>query len=128
MFEADALKRFSVNGVFYFACFMLLVVFAFSFFGAFELSLPASLANKLDSKADRGGLAGLFFMAATLAVVSFSCTGPFIGTLLVQAASLGRLLGPSIGMAGFALALARPFLPFSFFPSLFTNLTFFGTM
>jgi thiol:disulfide interchange protein len=87
IFGADALNNLSTNGIFNFAFFALLVVFAFSFFGAFELSLPSSLANKLDRKADRGGLIGLFFMAATLAVVSFSCTGPIIGTLLVQAAS-----------------------------------------
>src|SRR3546814_16233917 len=101
---------------------MLLVVFAFSFFGAFELSLPASLANKLDSKADRGGLAGLFFMAATLAVVSFSCTCPTIGTLPVHTASMGKLLGPAIGIVGFAVGLAIPLTFFSLFPNLFKNL------
>lgn len=122
VFGADALNSLSTNGVFNFAFFILLVVFAFSFFGAFELSLPASLANKLDRKADRGGLAGLFFMAATLAVVSFSCTGPIIGTLLVQAASMGQLLGPAIGMLGFALALAIPFTLFAMFPSLLKSL------
>src|SRR5690606_3683627 len=118
IFGADALNSLSTNGIFNFAFFVLLVVFAFSFFGAFELSLPASLANKLDRKADRGGLLGLFFMAATLAVVSFSCTGPILGTLLVQAATMGELLGPAIGMLGFALALAIPFTLFAMFPSL----------
>lgn len=122
IFGADALNSLSTNGVFNFAFFVLLVVFAFSFFGAFELSLPASLANKLDRKADRGGLLGLFFMAATLAVVSFSCTGPIIGTLLVQAATMGELLGPAIGMLGFALALAIPFTLFAMFPSLLKSL------
>lgn len=122
IFGADALNSLSTNGIFNFAFFALLVVFAFSFFGAFELTLPASLANKLDRKADRGGLLGLFFMAATLAVVSFSCTGPIIGTLLVQAATMGELLGPAIGMLGFALALAIPFTLFAMFPSLLKSL------
>lgn len=122
IFGADALNSLSTNGIFNFAFFVLLVVFAFSFFGAFELTLPASLANKLDRKADRGGLLGLFFMAATLAVVSFSCTGPIIGTLLVQAATMGELLGPTIGMLGFALALAVPFTLFAMFPSLLKSL------
>lgn len=122
IFGADALNSLSTNGIFNFAFFVLLVVFAFSFFGAFELTLPASLANKLDRKADRGGLLGLFFMAATLAVVSFSCTGPIIGTLLVQAATMGELLGPAIGMFGFALALAIPFTLFAMFPSLLKSL------
>src|SRR5690606_30673317 len=122
IFGADALNSLSTNGIFNFAFFVLLVVFAFSFFGAFELTLPASLANKLDRKADRGGLLGLFFMAATLAVVSFSCTGPIIGTLLVQAATMGELLGPTIGMLGFALALAIPFTLFAMFPSLLKSL------
>ncbi|CDS93187.1 MULTISPECIES: protein-disulfide reductase DsbD family protein [Sphingobacterium] len=122
IFGADALNSLSTNGIFNFAFFVLLVVFSFSFFGAFELTLPASLANKLDRKADRGGLLGLFFMAATLAVVSFSCTGPIIGTLLVQAATMGELLGPTIGMLGFALALAIPFTLFAMFPSLLKSL------
>ncbi len=122
IFGADALNSLSTNGIFNFVFFALLVLFAFSFFGAFELSLPSSLATKLDSKADRGGFLGLFFMAATLAVVSFSCTGPIIGTLLVQAASMGQLLGPAIGMLGFALALAIPFTVFAIFPSLLKSL------
>ncbi|QEM02281.1 DUF255 domain-containing protein [Mucilaginibacter rubeus] len=122
IFGADALNSLSTNGIFNFAFFVLLVVFSFSFFGAFELTLPASLANKLDRKADRGGLLGLFFMAATLVVVSFSCTGPIIGTLLVQAATMGELLGPTIGMLGFALALAIPFTLFAMFPSLLKSL------
>lgn len=121
-FGADALNSLSTNGIFNFAFFLLLVVFAISFFGAFEITLPSSLANKLDSKADSGGLTGLFFMAAALAVVSFSCTGPIIGTLLVQAASMGELLGPAIGMFGFALALAIPFALFAMFPSMLKSL------
>ncbi|QJD80733.1 protein-disulfide reductase DsbD family protein [Spirosoma rhododendri] len=122
IFGADALNDLSTNGIFNFAFFLLLVVFAASFFGAFELMLPTSWANKMDAKADQGGLIGIFFMAATLALVSFSCTGPIIGTLLVQAASMGELLGPAIGMFGFALALALPFTLFSLFPSWMTSL------
>ncbi|MFD2036670.1 protein-disulfide reductase DsbD family protein [Belliella marina] len=117
VFGADALNALSTNGVFNFFFFLLLVVFAASFFGAFELTLPHSWANKLDKKSDKGGLAGLFFMAATLAIVSFSCTGPIIGTLLVQAASMGEYLGPAIGMFGFSVALAIPFALFAMFPS-----------
>ncbi|WP_374163913.1 protein-disulfide reductase DsbD family protein [Arcticibacter sp. MXS-1] len=117
IFGADALNELSTNGVFNFAFFILLVVFAASFLGAFELTLPSSWVNKMDSKADHSGLGGLFFMAATLALVSFSCTGPIIGTLLVQAATMGALLGPAIGMFGFSLALAIPFALFALFPS-----------
>ena len=116
-FGADALNVLSTNGIFNFFFFLLLVVFSFSFLGAFELVLPSSWVNKMDSKSDKGGLAGLFFMAATLALVSFSCTGPIVGTLLVQAASMGQLLGPAVGMFGFALALAIPFVLFAMFPA-----------
>jgi thiol:disulfide interchange protein DsbD len=117
IFGADALNVLSTNGIFNFFFFLLLVVFALSFLGAFELVLPASWVNKMDSKSDKGGLVGLFFMAATLALVSFSCTGPIIGTLLVQAATMGQLLGPAIGMFGFAIALAIPFVLFAMFPA-----------
>lgn len=116
MFGADALNELSTNGIFNFVFFLLLVVFAISFLGAFELTLPSKWVNKMDEKSDKGGFLGIFFMAATLAVVSFSCTGPIIGTLLVQAASMGDLLGPAIGMFGFALALAIPFALFAMFP------------
>ncbi|MFC3199165.1 protein-disulfide reductase DsbD family protein [Parapedobacter deserti] len=116
IFGADALNSLSTNGIFNMLFFILLVVFAVSFLGAFELTLPASWVNKMDAKADKGGLVGLFFMAATLAVVSFSCTGPIIGTLLVQAATMGELLGPAVGMFGFSLALAIPFALFAMFP------------
>jgi len=115
-FGADALNSLSTNGVFNLLFFLLLVAFAVSFLGAFELTLPASWVNKMDAKADKGGLIGLFFMAATLAVVSFSCTGPIIGTLLVQAATMGELLGPAAGMFGFSTALAVPFSLFAMFP------------
>ena len=122
IFGADALNSLATNGIFNFFFFLLLVAFAASFLGAFEITLPSSWVNKMDANADKGGLAGLFFMAATLALVSFSCTGPIIGTLLVQAATTGALLGPAIGMFGFALALAIPFALFAMFPSLMHSL------
>jgi len=117
IFGADALNNLSTNGIFNFFFFLLLVVFAASFLGAFEITLPSSWVNKMDANSDKGGVAGLFFMAGTLALVSFSCTGPIIGTLLVQAATTGALLGPAIGMFGFSLALAIPFALFALFPS-----------
>ena len=117
MFGADALNDLATNGVFNLVFFGLLLVFAASFLGAFELTLPTSWVNKTDTQADKGGLVGIFFMAATLALVSFSCTGPIIGTLLVQAAATGQLLGPAVGMFGFSLALALPFTLFALFPS-----------
>lgn len=118
IFGASALNDLSTNAVFNVLFFGLLVLFAVSFFGAFELVLPSSWTNKLDSKADAtSGLLSIFFMAFTLSLVSFSCTGPIIGTLLVQAASMGNLFGPAIGMFGFSLALAIPFALFALFPS-----------
>lgn len=117
LFGADALNNLATNGLFNLFFFLLLVVFAASFLGAFELTLPNSWVTKADTQADKGGLAGIFFMAATLALVSFSCTGPIIGTLLVQAASMGQWLGPALGMFGFALALSLPFTLFALFPS-----------
>lgn len=122
LFGADALNDLSTNGIFNFAFFLLLIGFAASFFGAFEIILPTSWANRMDAKADQGGLLGIFFMATTLALVSFSCTGPIIGTLLVQAASMGQLIGPAVGMFGFALALSLPFMLFSLFPSWMASL------
>ncbi len=116
LFGADALNDLSTNGIFNFFFFLLLVVFAASFFGAFEIALPSAWVNKVGSKSGKG-LGGIFFMAATLALVSFSCTGPIIGTLLVQAATTGALLGPAVGMFGFSLALALPFTLFALFPS-----------
>ncbi|MDE5661540.1 MAG: thioredoxin family protein, partial [Muribaculaceae bacterium] len=96
-----------------------LVVFAISFFGAFDITLPSSWSNKVDSTAEKTtGLLSIFFMAFTLTLVSFSCTGPIIGTLLVEAASTGDKMGPAIGMFGFSLALAIPFCLFAMFPSL----------
>jgi len=122
IFGADALNSLSTNGIFNFFFFLLLVVFAASFLGAFEITLPSSWVNKMDANSDKGGIAGLFFMAGTLALVSFSCTGPIIGTLLVQAATTGALLGPAIGMFGFSVALAIPFALFALFPSAMNKL------
>ncbi len=121
-FGSDALNALSTNGFFNFLFFLILVVFAASFFGAFELTLPSSFVNKIDAQSDRGGLLGLFFMAFSLALVSFSCTGPIIGTLLVEAASKGERLGPAVGMLGFSIALAIPFVLFAFFPSMLKSL------
>lgn len=121
-FGADALNSLSTNGIFNFFFFLLLVGFAASFLGAFEITLPSSWVNKMDANSDMGGIAGLFFMAGTLALVSFSCTGPIIGTLLVQAATTGALLGPAVGMFGFSFALAIPFALFALFPSAMNTL------
>jgi len=121
-FGADALNSMATNAIFNLFFFVLLVVFAASFLGAFEITLPSNWVNKMDQQSDKGGLAGIFFMAATLSLVSFSCTGPIIGTLLVQAAVSGALLGPAIGMFGFSLALAVPFALFATFPALLQSL------
>lgn len=122
VFGSDALNELATNGIFNLFFFLLLVVFGISFLGAFEITLPSSLGNKLDANADKGGSAGIFFMAATLVVVSFSCTGPIIGTLLVDAASKGDRLGPAVGMLGFSVALALPFTVFALFPSAMKSL------
>jgi thiol:disulfide interchange protein len=115
VFGADALNALSTNVYFNIIFFILLIVFAASFLGAFEIMLPNSWANKVDSQADRGGIIGILFMALALAIVSFSCTGPIVGTLLVDAASKGGI-APIIGMFGFSLALALPFMLFAMFP------------
>lgn len=118
IFGASALNNIATSPVFNLIFFALLITFAFSFMGAFELILPASWTNKMDSKVDSSkGWISLFFMAFTLALVSFSCTGPIIGWLLVDAATHGNLLAPAIGMFGFALALSIPFTLFAIFPS-----------
>jgi len=104
------------------AFFVLFVVFAMSFFGAFEITLPSSWVNKADDASNKGGLLGIFFMAFTLSLVSFSCTGPIIGSLLVDAASKGDILGPAMGMFGFSLALAIPFALFAAFPGWLNSL------
>ncbi|MEC4117393.1 cytochrome c biogenesis protein CcdA [Myroides phaeus] len=115
IFGADSLNALSTNVYFNVIFFLLLVVFATSFLGAFEIMLPNSWANKVDSQADRGGIIGILFMALALAIVSFSCTGPIVGTLLVEAASKGGI-APIVGMLGFSLALALPFMLFAMFP------------
>jgi thiol:disulfide interchange protein DsbD len=123
IFGASALNDLSTNAVFNLIFFALLVVFAISFFGAFELTLPQSWSNKMDRKAESTtGMLSIFFMAFTLVLVSFSCTGPIIGSLLVQAAGMGSISGPAVGMFGFGLALAIPFAFFAIFPSFLQNL------
>ncbi|MDD4588986.1 MAG: cytochrome c biogenesis protein CcdA [Parabacteroides sp.] len=123
IFGASALNDLSTNAIFNIAFFLLLVLFAVSFFGAFELVLPSSWTNSMDKKADATtGLLSIFFMAFTLVLVSFSCTGPIIGTLLVQAASMGSVVGPAVGMFGFALALSIPFSVFAIFPNIMQNM------
>lgn len=123
IFGASALNDLSTNAIFNIIFFLLLVLFAVSFFGAFEIVLPSSWTNKLDMKADSTtGIISIFFMSFTLVLVSFSCTGPIIGTLLVQAASIGSKVGPAIGMFGFALALSIPFSFFAVFPNMLQSM------
>ncbi len=123
LFGSAKLNELSSSGTFNILFFILLVVFAASFFGAFEITLPSSFVNKIDQKADNTkGLGGLFFMAASLALVSFSCTGPIIGTLLVDASSKGEYLGPAVGMFGFSLALALPFTLSAIFPGFLNSM------
>lgn len=119
IFGASALNELATSAIFNIIFFLLLVVFAISFMGGFELTLPASWTNKMDSKVDTTtGLLSIFFMAFTLVLVSFSCTGPIIGTLLVEAAATSNFISPAIGMFGFALALALPFTLFAMFPTM----------
>jgi thiol:disulfide interchange protein len=122
VFGAGALHTLSTNVWFNLAFFLLLLIFAMSFLGAFEITLPSSFVNKMDAKSDKGGFIGIFFMAFTLALVSFSCTGPIIGTLLVEASSTGNISGPFWGMFGFSLALALPFGLFAAFPGWLNSL------
>jgi len=117
IFGASALNEAASSATFNLLFFVILVIFGISFLGAFEITLPSSLVNKMDEKSNQNGFVGLFFMAFTLALVSFSCTGPIIGTLLVDAVSKGSYLGPAIGMLGFSSALAIPFTLFAIFPS-----------
>lgn len=121
IFGADSLNALSTNVWFNLIFFVILILFAFSFLGAFEIMLPNSLANKVDKQADKGGIIGILFMALALAIVSFSCTGPIVGTLLVEAASKGGI-APFIGMFGFSLALALPFTLFAAFPGWLNSL------
>lgn len=122
IFGPTALNDLATNGIFNFLFFLLLVVFGISFLGAFEITLPSSLANQLDQNSDKGGFAGIFFMAATLVVVSFSCTGPLVGSVLIDAAVKGERLGPAISMLGFSSALALPFTLFAMFPAALNSL------
>ena len=115
VFGAEALNNMSTNPTFNIVFFLILVVFAVSFMGAFEIRMPSSWVNKADQASDKGGMIGIFFMALALALVSFSCTGPIVGTLIVEAASKGGI-APIIGMLGFSLALALPFGLFAAFP------------
>jgi len=121
IFGASAINEFSTSVTFNLLFFVILVIFAVSFLGAFEIMLPQSWANKIDSKADRGGYTGIFFMALALAIVSFSCTGPFVGNIIVLSATKGGL-APMIGMLGFSLALALPFALFAAFPGWLNSL------
>lgn len=122
IFGADALNALSTNVWFNIIFFLLLIVFAISFLGAFEIVLPSSWGTKVDAQADRGGFIGIFFMALALAIVSFSCTGPIVGTLLVEAAVQGGNIGPIVGMLGFSLAIALPFALFAAFPGWLNSL------
>jgi thiol:disulfide interchange protein len=122
VFGADALNALSTNVWFNIIFFLLLVIFAVSFLGAFEITLPSSWGTKVDAQADKGGIIGIFFMALALAIVSFSCTGPIVGTLLVEAAAGGSQVGPIVGMLGFSLALAIPFALFAAFPGWLNSL------
>ncbi len=118
-FGAGKLNEIATGAVFNVLFFVLLVVFAISFFGAFDIKLPSRWSNAVDGKAESSsGMLSIFLMALTLVLVSFSCTGPIIGTLLVEAASQGNVMGPALGMGGFALGLALPFGLFAFFPSM----------
>lgn len=118
IFGASALNALSTNAVFNILFCLLLIVFAASFFGAFEITLPSKWSNAVDSKAEAtSGLLSIFLMAFTLSLVSFSCTGPIIGFLLVQVSTTGSVIAPAIGMLGFAIALALPFTLFALFPS-----------
>nr|WP_294926693.1 thioredoxin family protein [uncultured Flavobacterium sp.] len=121
IFGADALNSLATNVWFNIGFFILLVIFATSFLGGFEIMLPNSWANKVDQQADRGGIIGILFMALALAIVSFSCTGPIVGSLLVEAATNG-VIGPIVGMFGFSLALALPFMLFAMFPGWLNSL------
>lgn len=123
LFGASALNELATSAGFNIAFFVLLVIFAFSFMGGFELTLPAKWTNKMDSKVDSTtGYLSIFFMAFTLCLVSFSCTGPIIGTLLVEAAATSNFVSPAVGMAGFAIALALPFSLFAMFPTMLKSM------
>ena len=121
VFGADSLNALATNVWFNIIFFLILAVFAISFLGAFEITLPNSWANRVDAQSTKGGILGIFFMALALAIVSFSCTGPIVGTLLVEAASEGGI-APIVGMLGFSLAIALPFALFAAFPGWLNSL------
>lgn len=127
IFGSNALNDLATNGIVNMALFLMLLVFGASLMGAFEINLPSSWINIVDAQADKAGHLRIFFMAASLALVSFSCTGPIVGTLLVEATTTGKFHGPAIGMLGFAIALAMPFILFSFFPAFLQKLPKSGT-
>ncbi|HXH17944.1 MAG TPA: cytochrome c biogenesis protein CcdA [Chitinophagales bacterium] len=122
LFGSDALNAMASDIYFNIAFFIIFIVFAISFFGFFDITLPSSFVNKVDRMSDKGGWIGIFFMAFTLSLVSFSCTGPIIGSLLVEAAVRGSTVGPMVGMMGFSLALALPFGLFAAFPGWMNSL------
>jgi thiol:disulfide interchange protein DsbD len=122
IFGPAAMNALASNVWFNIIFFLLLIIFAVSFLGAFEITLPQSWANKVDAQSNKSGLIGIFFMALALAIVSFSCTGPIVGTILVEAASGGDKIGPIIGMFGFSLAIALPFALFAAFPGWMNSL------
>ncbi|PHS06584.1 MAG: thiol:disulfide interchange protein [Kordia sp.] len=122
VFGADKLNELSTDPWFNIIFFVLLIVFAVSFLGAFEIMLPNSWANKVDRQADRGGVVGIFFMALALAIISFSCTGPIVGSALVAAATTGSYVAPIISMLGFSFAIALPFTLFAMFPGWLNSL------
>ncbi len=118
IFGDKVLYNISTSAISNLLFFVIFLIFAISFFGAFDIALPNSWANKADEKAGKGGMTGIFFMALTLVIVSFSCTGPIVGTLLGQTSTKGVSLAPVLGMLGFGLGLALPFSLFAFFPSM----------
>ena len=122
IFGSDAMNALATNFWFNIAFFVIFVIFALSFMGLFEITIPSAFVNRVNKQSNKGGIIGIFFMAFTLALVSFSCTGPIIGTLLVEAAINGGTKGPLIGMFGFSLALALPFGIFAIFPSWLSSL------
>lgn len=122
LFGGNALYNISTHPVTNLLFFTIFILFAISFFGAFDIQLPNSWANKADEKAGKGGLTGIFFMALTLVIVSFSCTGPIVGTLLGKTATQGVTMAPVMGMLGFGLGLALPFSLFAYFPSMLKSL------
>lgn len=122
IFGSDALNALATSAFFNWLFFIIFVVFAISFFGAFDITLPSSFVNRIDKASERGGLIGVFFMAFTLVLVSFSCTGPVLGTLMVEAVYKGGDTALVIGLFGFSLALALPFMVFALFPSMLKSL------